>query len=108
MCVSGFMKRLIHMIQIFTAFRKQYQSTFSHFSEVVLGTDLLNVQCNSSYKILNRIQILSFFFLSWILIKILLVLLMKFLTPLKYAICHIAFYANLVFILIIRALRVHI
>ena len=62
MCVSGFMKRLIHMIQIFTAFWKQYQSTFSHFSEVVLGTDLLNVQCNSSYKILNRIQILSFFF----------------------------------------------
>lgn len=73
---------LLPMIQVFTAFWEQYQSTFSHFSKAVLGTDLLNVQCNSSNKILNRIQILSFF-LSWTLIKIFPVLLMKFRTQLK-------------------------
>lgn len=56
------------MIQVFTAFWKQYQSTFSHFSQAVLGTDLLNVQCNSSYKIFkqdtNFILFFSFSFMD--------------------------------------------
>lgn len=106
-CVSGSLNRLLHVIQVFTAFWKQYQSTFSHFSLVVVGTHLLNVQCNSSYNILNRIQILSFF-LSWTLIKNIPCVVNEFLTPLNYATCNTACCANLLLILTIEMLRVRI